>query len=196
MENGATLIDPSSVYFSYDTVLGSDVTVEPHVFFGPGVKIEDDAVIHAFSHLEQTVVREGASIGPFARLRPGSDIGAHSKIGNFVEIKNAKLGGGVKASHLAYIGDAEVGAGTNFSCGAITVNYDGFSKKSKTIIGDNAMIGSNVNLVAPITIGAGAYIAAGTTVSKDIPADALAVAREKPTVIDGWAARKRPAKKG
>lgn len=196
MDNGATLVDPATVYFSFDTVLGRDVTVEPNVYFGAGVKVEDNAIVHAFSHLEQAVVREGASIGPFARLRPGADIGAHSRIGNFVEIKNAKLGDGVKASHLAYIGDAEVGAGTNFSCGAITVNYDGFSKKSKTIIGDNAMIGSNVNLVAPVTIGTGAYIAAGTTVSRDIPADALAVAREKPTVIDGWAAKKRPAKKG
>jgi bifunctional UDP-N-acetylglucosamine pyrophosphorylase/glucosamine-1-phosphate N-acetyltransferase len=196
MDSGATLIDPATVYFSFDTVLGRDVTVEPNVFFGAGVKVENNAVIHAFSHLEQTVVREGASVGPFARLRPGADIGAHSKIGNFVEIKNAKLGDGVKASHLAYIGDAEVGAGVNFSCGAITVNYDGFSKKSKTVIGEGAMIGSNVNLVAPVTIGAGAYIAAGTTVSKDIPGDALAVAREKPTIIEGWATKKRPAKKG
>ncbi len=191
MEAGAMLIDPATVYFSFDTRLGRDVTVEPNVVFGPGVTVGDSAVIHAFSHLEQAVVHEGASIGPFARLRPGSEIGPRSRIGNFVEVKNAVLGEGVKASHLAYIGDADVGAGTNFSCGAITVNYDGFSKKSKTVIGEHAMIGSNVNLVAPVTIGAGAYIAAGTTVTKDVPPDALAVAREKPSVIEGWVTKKR-----
>lgn len=191
MDGGATLIDPATTYFSFDTILGRDVVIEPNVFFGPGVTIGDQVTIHAFSHLERARVRDRASIGPFARLRPDADIGEGSKIGNFVEVKNATLGAGVKAGHLAYIGDADVGADVNFSCGAITVNYDGFSKKSKTVIGDNAMIGSNVNLVAPVTIGAGAYIAAGTTVAKDVPGDALAVAREKLKVVENWVRQKR-----
>ena len=193
MADGATLVDPASVFFSFDTRLGRDVTVEPNVFFGPNVTVEDNVVIHAFSHLEGVIVRHGASIGPFARLRPGSDIGPDSRIGNFVEVKNAVLGAGVKAGHLAYIGDADVGAHTNFSCGAITVNYDGFAKKSRTTIGENAMIGSNVNLVAPVTVGAGAYVAAGATVVKDVPADALAVARTDAKIIEGWPGRRRAA---
>lgn len=190
MENGATLLDPGSVYFSWDTVLGQDVTVEPHVFFGPGVSVGDGAHIRAFSHFEDCTVEEDVAAGPFARLRPGAVVGRRSRIGNFVEVKNATLGEGVKANHLAYIGDATVGAGVNFSCGAITVNYDGVNKH-KTVIGENAMIGSNVSLVAPIAVGDGAYVAAGSTITKDVPADALAVAREKPTVIEGWAATKR-----
>jgi bifunctional UDP-N-acetylglucosamine pyrophosphorylase/glucosamine-1-phosphate N-acetyltransferase len=194
MEGGATLIDLASVYFSWDTKTGRDVVIEPNVFFGPGVEIADGAHIRAFSHIEGASIGDGASIGPHARLRPGAVIGAGSKIGNFVEIKNSTLGEGVKVSHLAYIGDAEIGAGTNFSCGAITVNYDGVHKH-KTVVGENAMIGSNVNLVAPITIGDGAYIAAGSTITKDVPADALAVAREKPFVKAGWAAAKRKGKK-
>jgi len=194
LENGATLIDPSSTYFSYDTQLGRDVTIEPNVFFGPGVTIADDVTIKAFSHIEGAKIESGAHIGPFARLRPGTIIGPDCKLGNFVETKNATLAAGVKASHLAYIGDADVGANVNFSCGAITVNYDGVNK-NKTIIGRDAMIGSNVNLVAPITIGDGAYVAAGSTITKDVPADALAVAREKPSVIEGWAAKKRKSQK-
>lgn len=193
MDNGATLIDPASVFFSHDTKLGRDVVIDPQVFFGPGVKIGDHVHIRAFSHLEGAHVKEGAVIGPFARLRPGTKIGAHGRIGNFVEIKNATLDEGVKANHLAYIGDADLGAHVNFSCGAITANYDGF-KKHKTVIGAGAMIGSNVNLVAPVSVGRGAYIAAGSTITKDVPADALAVAREKPVTVPGWAARKR--KKG
>lgn len=195
MENGATLTDPDTVYFSWDTRLGRDVTVEPHVFFGPGVKIADGVTVKAFSHLEGVAIEKSASIGPHARLRPGSVIGAGAKIGNFVEVKNATLGAGVKAGHLAYIGDADIGDDVNFSCGAITVNYDGV-RKHKTVIGDGAMIGSNVNLVAPLTVGDGAYIAAGSTITKDVPADALAVAREKPFVKEGWAAAKRKKKAG
>jgi bifunctional UDP-N-acetylglucosamine pyrophosphorylase/glucosamine-1-phosphate N-acetyltransferase len=190
MDNGATLIDPSSVFFSHDTAIGRDVTIEPNVFFGPGVTIEDNVTIHAFSHLEHCIVHTGAHIGPFARLRPGANIGANSRIGNFVEVKNAILGEGVKAGHLAYIGDADVGARTNFSCGAITVNYDGVNKH-RTTIGADSMVGSNVNLVAPVTIGEGAYVAAGSTITKDVPADALAVAREIPRIIEGWAKKKR-----
>lgn len=195
MENGATLLDPDTVYFSWDTKLGRDVVVEPNVFFGAGVAIADNVHIKAFSHLEGARVAAGASIGPQARLRPGSVIGAGAKIGNFVEVKNSTLGDGVKASHLAYIGDADIGDDVNFSCGAITVNYDGV-KKHKTVVGAGAMVGSNVNLVAPVTIGDGAYIAAGSTITKDVPADALAVAREKPFVKEGWAAGKRKKKVG
>ncbi len=195
MENGATLLAPHSVYFSWDTKLGQDVLIEPNVFFGPGVTIADHVHIKAFSHIEGATIKKGATIGPMARLRPGSDIGAGSKIGNFVEIKNAILGQGVKASHLAYIGDAAVGDDVNFSCGAITVNYDGFDKH-KTIIGAKAMIGSNVNLVAPVTIGTGAFVAAGSTITKDVPADALAVAREKPMIKEGWATQRRKKRTG
>lgn len=195
LAGGATLMDPASVYFSYDTKIGRDVVVEPHVFFAPDVTIENNVTIRSFSHLEGAVIKEGAVIGPFARLRPGTEIGADSKIGNFVEVKNAKLGDGVKANHLGYIGDADIGAGVNFSCGAITVNYDG-AQKHRTTVGAGAMIGSNVNLVAPVEIGEGAYIAAGSTIAKDVPADALAVAREKPLIKEGWAARRREKRTG
>lgn len=190
MENGATLTDPNSVFFSYDTVLGRDVEIGPNVVFGPGVVIADNVQILPFCHLEGARIDSGCSVGPFARLRPGTHLRSKTRIGNFVEIKNATLHEGVKAGHLSYIGDAEIGAGVNFSCGAITANYDGF-KKHKTIIGDHAMIGSNVNLVAPVSIGKGAYIAAGSTVTKDVPADALAVSRGDMRVLDGWAEKNR-----
>lgn len=190
MAEGATMMDPATVFLSWDTQIGRDVVIEPNVFFGPDVRIADRVTIRAYSHLEGATIESGAVIGPFARLRPGADIGADCRIGNFVEVKNARLAQGVKANHHGYIGDAEIGAGTNFSCGAITVNYDG-TKKSKTVIGSGAMIGSNVSLVAPVTVGDGAYIAAGSTITKTVPADALAVAREKPTIVEGWAARKR-----
>ncbi|MCB1556060.1 MAG: bifunctional UDP-N-acetylglucosamine diphosphorylase/glucosamine-1-phosphate N-acetyltransferase GlmU [Alphaproteobacteria bacterium] len=191
MENGATLIDPETVYFSWDTKLGRDVIVEPNVFFGPGVEIENGVHIKAFSYLEGATIGHGTAVGPFARLRPGTLIGAGSKIGNFVEIKNATLHEGVKAGHHAYIGDAEIGAGVNYSCGAITANYDG-AQKHKTIIGAQAFIGSNVTLIAPVAIGDNAYLAAGSTITKDVPAKALGIARErKQTVIDDWTKRKR-----
>lgn len=193
MENGATLIDPNTVFFAWDTKLGRDVVIEPNVVFGPGVVIADNVTIHAFSHIEGAKIDSFCTIGPFARLRPGSHLQGKVKIGNFVEVKNSLLHTGVKASHLAYIGDAEIGAGTNFSCGAITVNYDGF-EKHKTIIGENVMIGSNVSLVAPITVEHGAYVAAGSTVTKDIPADSLIVERAEPRVIAGWAAGFRKKK--
>lgn len=195
MTGGATLIDPDTVYFSYDTELGRDVVIEPNVFFAKGVRIADKVTIRANSHLEQCVVESGAVIGPFARLRPGTHLEKDVKIGNFVEIKNAHLGAGAKANHLSYIGDAEVGAKTNFSCGAITANYDGFVKH-KTIIGENVVVGCNVNLIAPVKIGDGAFIAAGSTLAKEVPSDALAVAREKPLIKDGWAAQNRQKKAG
>ncbi len=191
MENGATLIDPDSVYFSWDTNLGQDVTIEPNVFFGPGVEIGDNAHIKAFCHLEGTNVAYSTTIGPFARLRPGAAIGAGSKIGNFVEIKNATLHEGVKAGHHAYIGDAEIGANVNYSCGAITANYDG-KNKHKTTIGKDAFVGSNVTLIAPVEIGEKAYLAAGSTITEDVPSGALGVSRErKQANIEGWVDRKK-----
>lgn len=195
MENGATLVDPASVHFSWDTKTGRDVVIGPNVFFAPGVVVADNVTIHSFCHLEGARLDNGVVIGPFARLRPGTHLKSRVRIGNFVEVKNSTLHEGVKANHLAYIGDADIGAGTNFSCGAITVNYDGFNK-FKTIIGENAMIGSNVSLVAPVTIGDGAYLAAGSTITKDVAPDALVVERSDSRVIDGWAAKNRKKNSG
>jgi bifunctional UDP-N-acetylglucosamine pyrophosphorylase/glucosamine-1-phosphate N-acetyltransferase len=186
MISGATLVAPETVFFSYDTSIGRDVVIEPHVFFGPGVVIDDDAVIHAFSHLEGARVASGASVGPFARLRPGASLGAKAKVGNFVEIKNTELGADAKVSHLTYLGDATVGAGVNIGAGTITCNYDGFSKY-RTVIRDGAFIGSNSSLVAPVTIGRGAYVGSGSVISQDIPDDALGIARGRQAVKDGWA---------
>lgn len=193
LENGATLIDPDTVYFSWDTKLGRDVVVCPNVVFGPGVVVGDDVTIHAFSHIEGARIDHDCVVGPFARLRPGTHLWQKVRVGNFVEVKNALLHDGVKANHLAYIGDAEIGAGTNFSCGAITANYDGFDKH-KTVIGENVMVGSNVTLVAPVTLGNGAYVAAGSTITKDVGADALAVERAETKQLEGWAARNRKDK--
>jgi bifunctional UDP-N-acetylglucosamine pyrophosphorylase / glucosamine-1-phosphate N-acetyltransferase len=190
MEQGATLLDPDTVWLSWDTSFGQDVIVEPHVWFGPGVTVADNVHIKAFSHIEGAGIATGATIGPFARLRPGTIIGTDALVGNFVEIKNATLGAGAKANHLAYIGDADIGPRTNFSCGAITANYDGVNK-NKTIIGSDVMVGSNVTLVAPVTVGNGAYLAAGSTINKDVPADALAIARDRQKVVEGWAKNKK-----
>jgi bifunctional UDP-N-acetylglucosamine pyrophosphorylase/glucosamine-1-phosphate N-acetyltransferase len=184
MADGVTLIDPNAVYFHWDTKIGADTLIEPNVMFGPGVEVEEDVHIRAFCHIEGARIKSGAAIGPFARLRPGADIGEGAKIGNFVEVKNAKIGKGAKANHLGYIGDAELGDHSNFGCGAITVNYDGL-KKSRTVIGKNVMIGSNASLIAPITVEDGAYIAAGSTLSKDIPADALAISRAETKILAG-----------
>ncbi|WP_413788567.1 bifunctional UDP-N-acetylglucosamine diphosphorylase/glucosamine-1-phosphate N-acetyltransferase GlmU [Paludibacillus litoralis] len=190
MEAGVTLIAPETVFFSHDTRLGRDVTVEPNVVFGPGVTVADGAVIRAFCHLESCAVAEGAMIGPFARLRPGADIGANARIGNFVEVKNARFDAGAKANHLAYIGDASVGAGANIGAGAITCNYDGVLKH-RTEIGERAFIGTNASLVAPVNVGAGAYVASGAVVTADVPADALAIARAPQVLKLGFAARFR-----
>jgi bifunctional UDP-N-acetylglucosamine pyrophosphorylase/glucosamine-1-phosphate N-acetyltransferase len=186
MDNGVTLIDPETVWFSFDTKLGRDVTVEPNVVFGPGVTVGDNAAIRAFCHIERATVEAGAVIGPFARLRPGASIGAGAHIGNFVEIKNARIGDGAKANHLSYIGDADVGTGTNIGAGVITCNYDGFGKY-RTTIGAGVFVGSDATLVAPVTIGDGAFIGAGSTVTDDVPADALAIGRGRQTVKPGWA---------
>jgi bifunctional UDP-N-acetylglucosamine pyrophosphorylase/glucosamine-1-phosphate N-acetyltransferase len=176
MAEGATLLDPDSVWFSFDTALGRDVVIGPNVFFGPGVAVADNVKIHSFSHLDGVTVQESAVVGPFARLRPGAVIGRDAHVGNFVEIKNAVLGEGAKANHLSYIGDAEVGAQTNIGAGTITCNYDGYMKH-RTVIGKSVFIGSNTAIVAPVTIGDGAVVGAGSTVVRDVPADSLTVAR-------------------
>lgn len=193
MAGGATLIDPASVHFSADTVIGRDVVIEPNVFFGPGVSVGDRAVIHAFSHIEGTVIGAGAQIGPFARLRPGTTLAEKVKVGNFVEIKKALVGPGAKVNHLTYIGDAEIGAGANVGAGTITCNYDGFDKHL-TRIGAGAFIGSNSALVAPVTIGDGAYVGSGSVVTQDVPDDALAVARGRQHTKEGWARGFRAAR--
>ena len=175
---GATLIAPETVFLGADTVLGRDVVIEPHVVFGPGVRVADGCTIHAFSHLEGAILEEGVGIGPYARLRPGAVLEAGSRIGNFVEIKNARLGPGAKANHLSYVGDATVGAGANIGAGTITCNYDG-RNKHRTAIGAGAFIGSNSALVAPVSVGAGAIVGAGSVVTADVPGDALAVSRAR-----------------
>jgi bifunctional UDP-N-acetylglucosamine pyrophosphorylase/glucosamine-1-phosphate N-acetyltransferase len=190
MDAGASLIAPETVWFAWDTKIGRDVTIEPSVFFGPGVSIADGVTIHAFSHIEGASVATGAEIGPFARLRPGAVMGEKSKIGNFVEMKKAVLGKGAKANHLSYLGDAEIGAGANIGAGTITCNYDGFFKY-RTVIGEGAFIGSNSALVAPVTIGAGAIVGAGSVITADVEADALAIARGKQEARPGRARRFR-----
>lgn len=191
---GVTMIDPATVFLAADTVLGRDVSIGPNVVFATGVVIEDSVEIRAFSHLDQVTVEKGAIIGPFVRLRPTSVIGEAAHIGNFVEIKNTKIAKGAKVNHLSYIGDASVGEKTNIGAGTITCNYDGFSK-AHTEIGAGAFIGSNTALVAPITVGDGAIVAAGSTITQDIPANALAIAREKQTNTEGWAGRFRALQK-
>jgi len=192
MAEGATLIAPETVWFAHDTQIGRDVVIEPNVFFGPGVTVADEVVIHAFSHIEGARIGAQAEVGPFARLRPGAVMGEASKIGNFVEMKKAVLGAGAKASHLTYLGDAEVGEGANIGAGTITCNYDGFFKY-KTVIGAGAFIGSNSALVAPVTIGAGATVGAGSVITADVEADALALARARQEARPGWGKRFRAA---
>jgi len=176
MDSGVTLTAPETVFLSADTQLGRDVVVEPNVTFGPGVTIGEGARICSFSHLEGATVGAGARVGPFARLRPGAVLEQDVHVGNFVEVKAARLGTGAKANHLSYIGDSEVGARTNIGAGTITCNYDGFNKL-RTIIGEGAFIGSNTALVAPVTIGDGAIVAAGSVITRDVPPEALSIAR-------------------
>ena len=190
MDGGATLIDPATVWLSADTRLGCDVTIGPNVAIGPGVVVEDGAEIRPFSHLEGVCVRKGAVIGPFARLRPGSDIGEGARVGNFVEVKGSTVAQGAKINHLSYVGDAGVGAHANIGAGTITCNYDGY-QKSRTEIGDGAFIGSNTALVAPVTIGPGAVVGAGSVITEDVDADAIAVARGEQRQREGGAARRR-----
>jgi bifunctional UDP-N-acetylglucosamine pyrophosphorylase/glucosamine-1-phosphate N-acetyltransferase len=178
MAGGATLVAPDTVFFAHDTKLGSDVTIEPNVVFGPGVVVEDNVTVRAFSHIEGATIASGAIIGPFARLRPGARIGEGAHIGNFVEIKAADVEEGAKINHLTYIGDARIGARSNIGAGTITCNYDGVNKH-KTDIGKGAFIGSNSALVAPVTIGDGAYVASGSVITEDVPPDALAFGRAR-----------------
>jgi bifunctional UDP-N-acetylglucosamine pyrophosphorylase/glucosamine-1-phosphate N-acetyltransferase len=193
LEAGVTLVAPETVFLSADTSFGKDVVVEPYVVFGAKVRVDDGAVIHSFSHLTGAHVGKGASVGPFARLRPGTRLGEGARIGNFVEIKEATVGAGAKANHLSYIGDAFVGADANIGAGTITCNYDG-SAKHRTEIGKNAFIGSNTALVAPVAIGEGAYVGSGSVITADVPPDALALARARQVIKEGWATRLRALK--
>lgn len=190
MKAGVTLKDPSSVWFSYDTAIGRDVTIFPNVVFGPGVKIADNVEIRAFCDIEDAVIGEGASIGPFARIRGGAELGPDVHLGNFVEVKKSRIGAGTKAGHLSYLGDADIGSKTNIGAGTITCNYDGVNK-DKTTIGDNVFIGSNASLVAPLTIGNGAYTASGSVITEDVPADAVAFGRARQENKAGYAPRLR-----
>ena len=190
LDEGATLIDPESVWFAYDTNLGRDVTVEPHVVFGPGVEIADGATIHAFSHIEGAIIGAKASIGPFARIRPGTKLAEKTKVGNFVELKNAEIGEGAKVNHLSYVGDSSVGPKANIGAGTITCNYDGFGKY-RTNIGAGAFIGSNTALVAPVSVGDRAIVGAGSVITKDVEPDSLALERSEQRGIAGWARRFR-----
>ncbi|GIK49490.1 MAG: bifunctional protein GlmU [Alphaproteobacteria bacterium] len=194
MEAGVTLIDPASVFFSYDTQVAPDVVIEPNVFFGKGVRIAKGARIKAFCHIEGADIGEGANVGPFARFRPGTKLGPRVKIGNFVEVKNSTFAERAQASHLAYVGDTDVGARANLGCGTITCNYDGFDKY-RTTIGEDAFIGSDTSLVAPVTVGARAYTGTGSVVTKDVPDGALAVARARQHNIEGWADKNRAKKR-
>ena len=194
MINGTTLSAPQTVYFAHDTVIGKDVIIEPNVIFAPGVTIADRATIRAFSHLEGASVGEDCVVGPYARLRPGTELQAKAKIGNFVETKKALIEAGAKVNHLSYIGDARVGEKANIGAGTITCNYDGFDK-FKTDIGAGAFIGSNTALVAPAQIGDGAIIGAGSVITRPVNPDALALTRAKQVTMEGWAATFRAKKK-
>ena len=183
---GVTMTAPETVFFSWDTKIGAETTIEPNVFFGSSVTIGEGVNIHAFCHIEGATVAAGAEIGPFARLRPGADLRAKSKAGNFVEIKKAVIGEGAKVNHLTYIGDAEVGAKANIGAGTITCNYDGYNKHL-TQIGVGAFIGSNTALVAPVSVGANAIVAAGSVITRNVPEDAVAYGRARQEVREGRA---------
>jgi bifunctional UDP-N-acetylglucosamine pyrophosphorylase/glucosamine-1-phosphate N-acetyltransferase len=196
MADGASLQAPETVFFAHDTEVGRDVTIEPHVVFGPGVTVADSVSIRAFSHIEGATIAAGAIVGPFARLRPGAEIGPGAHIGNFVEIKQANVEQGAKINHLTYVGDARVGAHANIGAGTITCNYDGFLKH-RTEIGERAFIGSNSALVAPVRIGDDAYVGSGSVITKDVADGALAIERSKQLERPGWveAFRSRMAKR-
>ncbi len=183
---GVTMVAPETVFLSHDTEIGADTLIEPNVVFGPGAKIAEGVVIHAFSHIEGATVATGATVGPYARLRPGTELQKKAKVGNFVEIKKAVVGPGAKVNHLTYIGDAFIGAEANIGAGTITCNYDGYNK-SVTRIGEGAFIGSNSALVAPVSIGANAYVASGSVVTDDVPDDAVAFGRARQEVKPGRA---------
>ncbi|NOJ43108.1 bifunctional UDP-N-acetylglucosamine diphosphorylase/glucosamine-1-phosphate N-acetyltransferase GlmU [Bradyrhizobium australiense] len=193
LDAGVTLIAPDTVYLAADTKFGKDVTIEPFVVIGPGVTIDDGAVIHSFTHIVHSSVGKKALVGPFARMRPGTSLGEGAKIGNFVETKASTLEAGVKVNHLSYIGDTHVGANSNLGAGTVTCNYDGFFKH-KTLIGEGAFVGTNSSLVAPVKIGKGAYIGSGSVITKDVPDDAMAVERSPQSNREGGAKRYREMK--
>ncbi len=193
LDAGVTLIAPETVFLSADTRFGKDVTIEPFVVIGPGVSIDDGAVIHSFTHIVQSSIGKKALVGPYARMRPGTSLGDGAKLGNFVETKATTLEAGAKVNHLSYIGDSHVGAKANIGAGAITCNYDGFSKH-KTLIGEGAFVGTNSSLVAPVRIGKGAYIGSGSVITKDVPDDAMAVERNQQTNRENGAKRYRELK--
>jgi bifunctional UDP-N-acetylglucosamine pyrophosphorylase/glucosamine-1-phosphate N-acetyltransferase len=184
------MVDPRSVFLCADTELAPDVTIEPSVVFGPGVKVASGTQILSFSHLTGCSIGPGCIVGPYARLRPGAELAEHVHIGNFVEVKATRVGARAKANHLTYLGDAEVGAETNIGAGTITCNYDGYNKH-RTVIGARAFIGSDAALVAPVTVGDGAIVAAGSVITEDVPPDALAVARGRQANKPGRAASMR-----
>jgi bifunctional UDP-N-acetylglucosamine pyrophosphorylase/glucosamine-1-phosphate N-acetyltransferase len=188
LEDGVTMVDPGTVYFALDTYLGRDVVIGPHVVFGPDVTVESGAQIVAFCHVEGCNISRGATVGPFARLRPGAELAEDVHIGNFVEVKNSILGEGVKVGHLTYLGDADIGEGTNIGAGTVTCNYDGVFKH-RTTIGANAFIGSDTMLVAPVTVGDGALTASGSTITEDVPAGAVALGRAKQVTKPGLAVK-------
>ena len=190
LEAGVNMVAPETVHLAADTKLGRDVVIEPFVVFGPGVVVEDGAVIRSFSHLEGAHVGQGTTIGPYARLRPGARLGANVRIGNFVEVKESEIADGARANHLSYIGDTTVGAGANIGAGTITCNYDG-TAKHRTEIGAGAFIGSNSALVAPVKVGDRAYVGSGSVITRDVPADALAIGRSRQVVKEGWVTRLR-----
>jgi len=194
MEAGATLVAPETVMLSADTVLEPDVIVQPHVVFGPGVRVASGAEIRAFSHLEGCTVGPGATVGPYARLRPGTELGAGSHVGNFVELKATRLGDGAKANHLTYLGDTSIGPGTNIGAGTITCNYDGYAKH-RTVIGAGVFVGTHATLVAPVTLGDGAFVAAGSVITRDVDADAMAFGRAAQVDKPGRAADYRAARR-
>ena len=194
MENGATLTDPASVFFAADTRIGRDVVIGPNVQFGPGVEVGDEVEIRAFCHIEGATIGKGATVGPFARIRPRTTVGAGAHVGNFIELKGTELGAGAKANHVSYLGDATIGAKVNIGAGTIVCNYDGASK-TRSIIGAGAFIGSDSVLVSPVTVGEGAYVAAGSVITHDVPPDALAVARAQQVDKPGWATKFRAKQK-
>lgn len=209
MENGVTIIDPKSTYIGADVEIGKDTTIYPGNVIQGKTIIKEGCMLYPNSRIENSIIDEGVviqssvilesqigkntTIGPFAYIRPETNIGNNVRIGDFVEVKKSTIGHDTKVSHLTYIGDAEVGSGCNFGCGTVVVNYDG-KTKSKTIIGDNAFIGCNTNLVAPVEVEGNTYIAAGATITKTVPKGALAVARAKQVNIDGWVYKKKLTK--
>ncbi len=190
LESGVTLVDPDTVYFSFDTRIAPDCLIEPNVFFGPGVVLSSGAVVRAFSHITEARIASGAAIGPFAKIRGGAEIEEEARVGAFVEVKATRMGRGAKANHLAYLGDGDVGAGVNVGAGVIFCNYDGFDKH-RTIIGDGAFIGSNASLVAPVEIGAGAYVGSGSVITETVEPNALALGRSRQENKADWAANYR-----